>query len=285
MIKAVALDLDGTLLDQNSSVNSKLTNILSKLQHKNIKIFVATGRTNSEVNNVIPADFCPDGIVSSNGAGCYAKGKKIVLHTLQPEIVEEVISAARQNDLYYEIHSTKGFRYAMAADKIKMEHEINQIRSATLQENEYQSRKEAIEYKIKWVDQIPAENMVKIYFFSRDCERIKNWKNQLNRMRENMDFSISSSSMHNAEIAVNNVSKATGLRLLLKEYGLAPAELMAVGDSENDLPMFELAGYSVAMKNAMDFVQDQADQITKYPYYEDGLYRFLSEKFFDDQLN
>lgn len=280
MIKAVALDLDGTLLDQDSSVNSKLTDILSKIQQKDIKVFVATGRTNSEVNDVIPENLQLDGIVSSNGAGCYAKDKKIALYTLLPEIVREVISAARENGLYYEIHSTKGPRYALAADKMNMENEINQPQPATLQENEYQSRKKAVEYKIQWVDPIVTEHVVKIYFFSRDCEKIKNWRSQLNRMRKEMDFSISSSSRHNVEIAVNHVSKATGLRLLLKEYGLAPAELMAVGDSENDLPMFELAGCSVAMKNAMDFVRKQADEVTKYPYYEDGLYQFLLEKFF-----
>ncbi|MGA8944015.1 MAG: HAD family hydrolase [Thermoactinomyces sp.] len=280
MIKAVALDLDGTMLDQDGSVNSKLTDILSKMQHKDIKIFVATGRTHSEVTDVIPADLHPDGIVSSNGAGCYAREKKIVLHTLQPGIVEKVVSAARQQGLYYEIHSTRGFRYALADDQRRMENELVRPLPDTLQINEYKSRKKALAGKIQWVDRIVAEDVVKIYFFSRDCEKIKIWKNELNRMRQKMDFSISSSSRHNAEIAVNNVSKATGLRLLLKEYGLTPSQLMAVGDSENDLPMFELAGCAVAMKNAMNFVQNQADVVTRYPYYQDGLYHFLLEKFF-----
>ncbi|MBA4602340.1 HAD family hydrolase [Thermoactinomyces mirandus] len=279
-INAVALDMDGTLLDQDSSVNSKLADILFRMQQRKIKIFVATGRTHTEVIDVIPADLHLDGIVSSNGAGCYAGDKKIVHHTLEQDIVKEVISAARKNGLYYEIHSTKGPRFALAADQTGMENEVNQTKPATLQENEYISRKMALAYKIHWVDHIVTENVVKIYFFSRDCEKMKDWKAQLSRMRNKMNFSISSSSSHNAEIAVNHVSKATGLRLLLDEYGLSPAELMAVGDSENDLPMFELAGYSVAMKNAMDFVRNQADEVTKYPYYEDGLYHFLLEKFF-----
>lgn len=50
------------------------------------------------------------------------------------------------------------------------------------------------------------------------------------------------------EIVVRNISKRTGIELLLKEYGLSASELLAVGDGENDIPMFKLAAHAVAMK-------------------------------------
>jgi hydroxymethylpyrimidine pyrophosphatase-like HAD family hydrolase len=80
-------------------------------------------------------------------------------------------------------------------------------------------------------------------------------------------------------VRVEGVSKATGVQLLLKHFLLAPENILAVGDGENDLPLFKLAGHCVAMKNATDLVKEQADEVTEHSYREDGLYRFLKGKF------
>ena len=58
------------------------------------------------------------------------------------------------------------------------------------------------------------------------------------------------------------VTKAYGISLLAKDLGLEPAEIMAIGDEENDLPMIEYAGLGVAMENAVPAVKESADYIT-----------------------
>jgi len=72
------------------------------------------------------------------------------------------------------------------------------------------------------------------------------------------------------EFAPFGVSKGTGLLLAGEICGIEPAEIMAVGDEMNDLPMLERAGLGVAMGNAPEAVRRAADTVTA-SCEEDGL--------------
>jgi len=63
-----------------------------------------------------------------------------------------------------------------------------------------------------------------------------------------------------------DVTKGTGLRALADELGLAPGEFAAVGDSENDAPVFDIVGRAVAVGNADDVARDAADHVTDGTY-------------------
>lgn len=59
------------------------------------------------------------------------------------------------------------------------------------------------------------------------------------------------------------VSKGTALRFLAKRYGLPLRRTMAIGDGYNDVSMFRVAGFSVAVANAPRSVEEQADAVTE----------------------
>jgi hypothetical protein len=61
------------------------------------------------------------------------------------------------------------------------------------------------------------------------------------------------------------VNKATGLKRALKELGLAPQAVVAVGDAENDHAFFDFCGFSVAVANALPAVREHADFTTNAP--------------------
>ncbi|WP_226023295.1 phosphoglycolate phosphatase [Halomicrobium salinisoli] len=65
------------------------------------------------------------------------------------------------------------------------------------------------------------------------------------------------------------VDKGTGLELVCDELGREPGEFLAVGDSENDVPTFALAGESIAVANADQSAREAADRVTDAAY-EDG---------------
>ena len=73
---------------------------------------------------------------------------------------------------------------------------------------------------------------------------------------------IASSIERNMEINAPGVSKGPGLMALARHLGLAPAQVMAVGDSGNDRTMVQLAGLGVAMGNATEDIRRVADAIT-----------------------
>lgn len=276
-IKVIALDMDGTLLDSSNQIDEKLTSVLTELRAANIKIVLATGRTEKEIKEIIPTDFPYDGAVTSNGMGCYVEDKEIFQNYLDEELAEEVTQLAREHQVYYEMHSSDGVRQALEEDKQMMQEEVNGDPPPSLKANELYSRNLAMNKSIVWVDELTYSNVVKIYYFSMQLEKINNWKQTLEQLKQTKRFSTSSSSLHNVEIMKENISKATGLTRLLDHLNVSPKELMAIGDGENDLSMFELSSFPVAMKNAPDLVKDKAIEITAHDYDNHGLYLYLKK--------
>jgi hydroxymethylpyrimidine pyrophosphatase-like HAD family hydrolase len=80
------------------------------------------------------------------------------------------------------------------------------------------------------------------------------------------------------ELSAPGVTKGTGLARLAGELGIAAADVLAVGDMPNDLPMLQWAGHGVAMANAHPAVLEVADEITA-GNSEDGLALILERWF------
>jgi hydroxymethylpyrimidine pyrophosphatase-like HAD family hydrolase len=64
-------------------------------------------------------------------------------------------------------------------------------------------------------------------------------------------------------ILPSGVNKATGLRAALSELGLDAAEVVGVGDAENDHAFLEICGLSVAVANALPAISEKVDLVTK----------------------
>ena len=76
------------------------------------------------------------------------------------------------------------------------------------------------------------------------------------------ELEIASSIERNLELSAPGVTKGRGLMALAAHLGLTPGQVMAVGDSGNDLTMVQMAGLGVAMANATPDVLAAADVVT-----------------------
>lgn len=278
MYKAIVLDLDGTTLTEFNTVNDTLTDYVEELRQNGMLVFIATGRTLKEVRDVLPPRFQVDGTVTANGMAAFLGEKQISGHALPGDLVKNLALQAREWGIYYEIHPNDGPRTALKQDRAFMTDIVTEPKPEAVHENEWLSRQEAVQSKIEWTDELQAENAAKIYFFSRDKGAMDQWKAELEKVKKDLPFTTASSTYHNVEITVEGVSKATGVQQLLERFCLKKEHILAVGDGENDLPLFELAGHCAAMKNATDFVKQHADEVTEFSYKEDGLYQFLKKK-------
>ncbi len=109
-------------------------------------------------------------------------------------------------------------------------------------------------------------------------KQINSWKNELDKIKQVMDFTTSSSTEHNVELMAANVNKATGIKQMLQHFSLSGGETLAIGDSDNDLPMLQFVSYAVAMKNAPEHIKEIADDVTEFTCDEDGVYHYLKSK-------
>jgi hydroxymethylpyrimidine pyrophosphatase-like HAD family hydrolase len=82
-------------------------------------------------------------------------------------------------------------------------------------------------------------------------------------------------------ILPSGINKATGLSAALKELGLPPESVVAVGDAENDHAFLGLCGCSVAVANALDSLKQRADIVTQ-DGYGGGVRELIARLLFSD---
>ena len=280
--RAIFLDMDGTILNHQNKVSIHTKEIIDEVRNLGIKVFIATGRSFEEIEGLVPPGFQVDGVVASNGMVGYAGHEVIFKHSLSRGLVETVIKMARENKVYYELFPYGSPRITLKQDRTYAENEIRDPKPESVGLNEWSSRKESIKEKIAWVDEIVGNEFSKFYFFSRTKEHINHWKETLEQLKKEIDFTTSISSVHNVELMVANVNKATGIQQMLKHFDLTEEEAMAIGDSDNDIPMLRLVNFSVAMKNAPDSIKEIADDVTDFTCDEDGVYYYLKSKYRGD---
>ncbi|MCL1631721.1 Cof-type HAD-IIB family hydrolase [Sporolactobacillus sp. CPB3-1] len=281
-IQTILLDLDGTTLTPDNQVAPELNQYLKKLRAAGKHIFVVTGRAEVDAWDVLPDDFPAEGMVASNGMTIFAGERKIFQSVLPEALVRRLIDWSEKQKMYYQLHPIGGKRAILTRDRDYVMDQIHKEKPASVSINEWRMRRQAVLKDMLWKNTLSEEEIrqiVKMYFFSENVATMNAWKDALGELQNEFSFDFFSSSHNNVELVGKSISKASGIRRLLAHYKLSPDEALAVGDGENDLPMFRIAGYSAAMKNAPEHVKAEAKWVTAASYEENGLYQFLRHIF------
>ncbi|WP_273123104.1 Cof-type HAD-IIB family hydrolase [Metabacillus sp. HB246100] len=273
--KAIFLDMDGTILNHQNFVSNKTKEIIDQLRAEGLHVFIATGRSYDEIGKIVPEGFAVDGFVTSNGMAGYVGDEVVFEHSLDRDLVEKIIELARKYKVYYELFPYGASRLTLKQDQPYVEEAILDPKPESVGMNEWSSRKQALKDEIAWLDEIEGDKFSKFYFFSKSQEHINSWKEELDRMKKEVNFTTSISSPHNVELMVANVSKASGIKKMLEKFGLSKEDTLAIGDSDNDISMLQLVGYPVAMQNAPAHIKELARAVTPFSCDEDGVYHYL----------
>ncbi|MGP4039391.1 HAD family hydrolase [Gracilibacillus sp. D59] len=277
--KAICLDMDGTLLNNHNQLTENTLDIIQDIRKKGIRVFIVTGRSYNEIFDSAPDNLELDGFVTANGMITYVEGEKVLEHTLSTDLVDKVIQSARAHQIYYEVHPNDGERLSLTEDRSYMESMISGEKPDEVGINEWLERQAAIQHEICWKETLPNQKYAKMFCFSNDHGKMQAWIEELENMKKETDFTTSSSSHHNVEVMVEGVNKATGIEVLLKHYQINPADTMAIGDSNNDIPMMKYVGYPVGMFNATDQIKSLVKEITEFTNDNQGVYYYLENYF------
>lgn len=276
--KAIFLDMDGTILNHFNEVSLDTKEVIDKLRNEGMYVFVATGRSADEVAEMLPEGFAVDGIITANGMAGYIGDEVVFEHSLPMELVETIITKARERKIYYELFPHRSERLVLEQDRAFVEAAVRDPKPDSVQINEWISRRKAIEEDIQWTDEINGSHFSKFYFFARTREEINDWKIELKQLQKDMKFTMTPSSPHNAEVMVADVNKASGIKQMLERFGLTGCETLAIGDSDNDVKMFEYVTHAVAMQNAAEHIKAMVDEVTEFTCDENGVYHYLRTK-------
>ena len=252
MIKAIMLDVDGTLVSfETHKVLPSSVDALRKIHDGGIRIVIATGRAAGDLHEI--ADVPYDGIIALNGADCVLRDGTVIRKHLIPK-----------DDFKKAMEIAKTFDFAVAIE---------------LDEGVFVNRLTPTVEQIAKIVEHPKPTVVDIenLFEKKECCQLCFYIDDEMEQKV-MSFlpNLSLSRWHPlfADVNVAGISKATGLSVFADYYGIGMTEIMACGDGGNDIPMLKVAGIGVAMGNASEIVKASANFVTD-TVENDGLCKAL----------
>lgn len=255
MIKLIALDLDGTLLDDQKRLSYKNEMVLKECIRRGIHIVPCTGRIWSGVPDVLKEMEGIRYAITVNGAVILDRQEDKVLdeRKLDNTVALDILQMARGFRAMYDAYMDgQGISEARFMDHLE-DYGISREIETMIRDTRI-----VVPDIIEWVKEC-GHSVEKVnYFFADQEERERARQALLARA----DVTISSSLSNNLEINALGANKGEGICRLAAKLGLKQEETMGIGDGENDITMMQMAGIGVAMGNAEETVKAAADYVT-----------------------
>jgi len=284
MYKLIAIDLDGTMLNQYSIVTDRTKEAIQKVQQCGMEVVIASGRPLDSIKSIAKEIKSEKYFISGNGAIIYdiSKDEIIYENTLKKQKVLEIIQICEENSIYYNLYTEK------------------EIIAKSLQCNVLYYYKENAFKEEKDKTHINIVENVYDYIANRDekiikitvCENNQAIFNSiLRKLREIneievLDVSHMSRKMIKqgteeipieyfyTEISAENVDKWNAIEFLREKMNIQKEEIVAIGDNINDKKMIENAGLGIAMGQSHPDIKEVAKQVTA-TNMEDGVAEVL----------
>lgn len=250
MIKAVFIDVDGTLMSHSThDVPHSARIAIQKLQEKGIKVCLATGRHINEIERLPLNDIKFDGYICVNGQLCLDQNREIYFAS---EIKEEPMK------LYKQLFEEKKISFLFCGkDRIYVNVVNEQTRMA----------QEAISSGIAPVENYQGEPIYLIVAYANNEEEI--YLKQISK-----GCKITRWTTYGIDVYDEYGGKEEGIRKFIELNDITEDEIMVLGDGENDMLMIQMAKIGIAMGNGDQMVKDISDYVTD-DVDHDGLYNAL----------
>lgn len=264
MYQLIAIDMDGTLLNEEKQISNGNKAAIQKARAAGKHVVIATGRPLVGIKRYLEALEMTeeeDYVIAFNGALVQTakSGRVISKKTLAWQDYQDLYEVSQSLGVHIQALSEHHVMTPVANPYTEVEATINLIETEVIPVSEVSQSCTIV--KVMFVDEGEKLDLA--------LERLPEWVKD--------KYTIVRSSEIFLEFLDKSVNKGSGVAALAEEIGLSSAEVICVGDAGNDLDMIQYAGLGVAMENAFDEVKAAADFITK-SNVEDGV-AFVIEKY------
>jgi Cof subfamily protein (haloacid dehalogenase superfamily) len=241
-VRLLATDLDGTLIRTDHTVADETRTALRRATEAGLLVVFVTGRPPRWLDEITDVTDHTGIAVTANGAALYDLQSTTILHSFELSPAELVAITADIRAAYPDVQF--GVEYGR-----NFGHEPDYAHDWQINPAQDRSGRQLSPPIVGGLPELLTQPATKL--LARD--RLAN-SDQFARDVEAMlagRASVTHSSSNGLiEIGARGVTKASGLALVAREHGIGPAEVAAVGDMPNDLPMLAWAGHSFAVANA-----------------------------------
>lgn len=252
MIKLIAIDMDGTLLNSKKELLEETKQYFKDFHKKETDtlLVLCTGRPESGIRPYLKdLGYLEENhyIISQNGANIYESrtGKRVMDAFLDSAAIQKWIELGKKHGISV---MGAGVDYYYCFD---------------------QEPTEWMEFDVKLVSgklkRIPTKESLNTDFYKillmGDEEQLNEFETFIPQEWRD-EFYVVRSQKYLVEVLTKGVNKAFGLEQLAKELNIQPSEIAAIGDAANDIEMLEYAGLAIAMGNASEEVKAVSDIVT-----------------------
>jgi Cof subfamily protein (haloacid dehalogenase superfamily) len=266
-MKLIALDLDGTTLNSKKIISEETLNSIKKAQAAGHIVMILSGRSPSSVNDELSKYGlnCPVG--GHNGTALYVNGKLIELNSLGRPQIQKIALEVEKEDLPYNVSTNKGIfapsnwdeRFEQVVSSGRVPKEYFKNRHFKMFTTPPRVHGHSFFNKVQEIIDNEDFTIQKFLILTLDPKQMERLEKKLRFIDETF---VTSSSPFNLEITHINGNKGYGLKAMASYFNIPLENTVVIGDEKNDLPMFNIAGLSIAMGNAEEEVKLSSDLVT-----------------------
>ena len=249
----IATDMDGTLLDGQGQLDlPRLATILDELDKRDIRFVVATGNEIPRMRLLLGDLVERMTLVVANGARIFEKNRLSMSSFWEPGLIRDALAyfAGREKELQLVVTSERG-GFVQEGTEFPLIEKVMTKEMAQL----FHKRMNFVPS----LQNYPFDKVLKMSMMVEEAAAAEHARliNQYFAGR----LSAVASGYGAIDILQDGMHKAWGLQQLMAKWQIQSSEIMAFGDSENDIEMLELAGISYAMENGDERVKKVADYL------------------------
>ncbi len=246
-IKVIAVDIDGTLLNSKHELTTRVEKALRAAVDKDVRVVLTTGKTRVSANWLVERLGLTTPGVFLQGLAIYEPdGTVRYQQTLDVGLARQVITFAEDRGFTVVVYSGPNLL-------MHIEHPIGE----TLAKDYHEPKAEVIGPLQNVLGELPVNKLV----LHGPEKRIKALRWQLSMQLNGAATLVQAQVPTMLEVLPPGASKGAALKRLLKDMGVSPENVLAIGDGENDISMVELAGLGVAVGNGHDGLKESADHV------------------------
>lgn len=283
MIKVIACDMDGTLLDVDHRLNKKTAETIRKACAAGIRFMLATGRTFEGAERALAGEELLCDYIVNSGAEVRNPKKEILFSgVMKLEDCRAAYEILRKYSASY-IFCTNVEEYCIGdeaeLERNILEHIFTFNQSIPMEKVKESETYQVLKKKTKRVSDFEelagfGAELTKIFIFSNDVEMLGKLKAELQTVP---NVAVSSSFYNNLEVTDLKAQKGPVLKKYIEELGYSMEEVMVFGDSMNDYSMLVMDfGATIAMGNADPEIKKVCKYVTK-SNGEDGVAYAIEE--------
>ena len=268
MIKLIATDMDGTLLNNRHEIDDETVEAIRKAEESGIIFAISTGREYDNVEPFLKKHNIRCQCVLMNGAEYRDEGGNIIEEiNIGKGKCREIIDILQRQKVSARIFTNKGIYTSDTEEEALKEMTYRTLafnHDMSVEEAREEAKKQPYFTQLKYIkdmEEFLSSNIEirKFVAFHNNIELINEMKDVIGKIQ---GLAVSSSFVDNIEITDYSAQKGLILAKVSKEMGIENDEVMVLGDSFNDYSMFTEFTETVAMENAIPEIKKIAKYIT-----------------------